>query len=121
MELKINIEKKHFWILAVMISLLAIAFIVYAANPGDNSASAFGHTGAELASWKACSCVYNGPYNWRDTMIVPYTWTGHDCGDWCFAKIGATSSDLYEINPTEMHSIGYNGGDAGSGWSWTYG
>ncbi len=48
MELKISIEKKHFWILFSSIIIISLVFLVYATNGGGDDSNSFGHNADEI-------------------------------------------------------------------------
>ena len=63
MQIKLNIQKKHFWIITSLIVMMigALVFAADVVNSGANSASAFGHDGA--------GCNWNG----YDRIIIKPT------------------------------------------------
>ncbi|MBU1876442.1 MAG: hypothetical protein KKA58_04985 [Nanoarchaeota archaeon] len=90
--MQINIEKKHFWVLVVMISLIAVAVFVYAVSSGDNSADAFGHKASDISGLES-----GGGLDYKTWEVLP-TGTTTDIslldldtlcgdGDGCFAKL----------------------------------
>ena len=83
--MQINIEKKHFWIITSLIVMM-IGALVLAANvsPGDPSAEAFGHKGAQI---EGGGCTWNG---YDRILIKPTDFITMDDGGWHIQNEGGS-------------------------------